>query len=72
MTTTIHVMQQPYLQHSMWNGIKSSCLHDLHELSRLLNFFSLNSEYYIAVLEEEERYYTVSWTLDTESIVFLQ
>ena len=32
----------------------------------------LNSEYYIAVLEEEERYYTVSWTLDTESIVFLQ
>ena len=37
MTTTIHVMQQPYLQHSMWNGIKSSCLHDLHELSRLLH-----------------------------------
>ena len=32
----------------------------------------MNSEYYIAVLEEEERYYTVSWTLDTESIVFLQ
>ena len=29
----------------------------------------LNSEYYIAVLEEEERYYTVSWTLDTEHCV---
>ena len=50
--------------------IVSGCDHEL-----IITWFVcelLNSEYYIAVLEEEERYYTVSWTLDTESIVFLQ